>query len=167
MDPRYPKKGRAYLCIMDTETIIHTGTVTAVDPRRREVTVRLSTEEGCGSCPAARLCSASGSEGREVSVEVHDTSTLPVGTTVRVCGTEAMHRRAIMLATVIPCLALMAVMVTVYLLTGSQSAAGLSGLGAMMVFFLLLYLARNSIEHEFRFHILSDDDESSPTRNSE
>lgn len=140
---------------MDTETIIHTGTVTAVDSRRREVTVRLDSEEGCDACPAARLCGASGSEGRQVRVEVRDPSAWPVGSSVRVGGTETMHRRAIMLATVIPCLALIAVMTAVYLLTGSQSTAAVSGLGAMCVFFLLLYLARNSIRHEFRFRILS------------
>lgn len=149
-----------YLYIMDTESVIHTGTVTAVDSRRREVTVRLSSEEGCDACPAARLCGASGSEGREVRVEVHDVASWPIGSAVRVAGTEAMHRRAIMLATVIPCIALIAVMTAVYLLTGSQSAAGLSGLGAMLVFFILLYLARNRIEHEFRFHILPEGNDS-------
>ncbi len=142
------------------ETITHTGTVTAADAARGTLTVRLDEEGECGGCPAAKICSAPGSKSREVSVQAGRAlaSTLKPGARVTLAGTEMMHRRAIMLATVIPCLALIAVMTGVYLLTLSQTAAALSGLGAMVLFFGALYLCRNRIAHEFVFRVTSQSD---------
>lgn len=65
-----------------------------------------------------------------------------------------MHRKAIMYATVLPCIALVAVMVAVYLLTLNQLAAALSGIGVMILFFFILWCSRNKIAHEFCFTIV-------------
>ena len=69
-------------------------------------------------------------------------------------GTEAIHRRAIMLATVIPCLGLVAVMAIVFILTLSSGLAALAGLGAMILFFLLLFVFRDKLAREFRFSVV-------------
>lgn len=134
--------------------IRHSGVVEAVDNARRTVLVKLDEEGECGACPAARLCSASRDDGaRSIEIPTQRPERFRRGMEVEVIGTEQMHRKAIMLATVLPCIALVAVMVAIYALTGSQPASALGGLGATMFFFTLLYLCRNRIAHEFNFTI--------------
>ncbi len=141
------------------EHIDHEGTVLAIDrhPVAGSLTASIRLDDGkeCGGCPAARLCAVAGGDTPtlQVAVPKREATRLRVGDRVTVRGTERMHRRAIMLATVLPCFTLVAVMVGVYLLTGSQPVAALCGLGAMVVFFALLFAARNKVAHEFSFTV--------------
>ena len=140
----------------EIEYIDHKGRITALDPEKRTVTVTLLEEADCGGCPAGKLCSNFSPDKNVVTVQVADISAYKVGDFVAVRGTERLHRKAIMLATVIPSLALIIVMIGIYLLTGSQLAACLSALGAMVVFFGGLYLMRNKLAHEFVFEIIKE-----------
>ncbi len=127
---------------MSVETydyVEHTAIVQSTDPVRNIVNVRITDLEECGDCPAAQLCNASG---------------FRKGDILEIRGTEQMHRKAIMYATVLPCIALVAVMVAVYLLTLNQLAAALSGIGVMILFFFILWCSRNKIAHEFCFTIV-------------
>lgn len=135
------------------EYIEDDGEITSVDTEKGTVTVRLANPEECGGCPAAKVCGA-GKDRTEVTVYVRDARDYHVGQLVTMRGSERLHRRAIMLATVLPCIALVAVMVIVYLLTGKQGTAALCGLGTTVLFFLILYMARNRIAHEFVFEIV-------------
>lgn len=138
---------------LSVEYIEDDGEITAVDKEKGTVTVRLSNPEECGGCPAAKICGA-GKDLSDVTVHVRDAQNYHKGQRVTMRGSERLHRRAIMLATVLPCIALVAVMVTVYLLTGEQATAALCGLGTTVLFFLILYMARNRIAHEFVFEIV-------------
>ena len=140
----------------EIEYIDHKGRITALDPEKRTVTVTLLEEADCGGCPAGKLCSNFSPDKNVVTVQVADISAYKVGDFVAVRGTERLHRKAIMLATVIPSLALIIVMIGIYLLTGSQLAACLSALGARVVFFGGLYLMRNKLAHEFVFEIIKE-----------
>lgn len=143
---------------MNTELIDHIdhqGVVTKVNVKDNTVTVRINDAHDCGSCPAAALCGINGSESNTVSVNVPDAAAFRKNDVVVVRGTERMHRKAITLATVLPCVILIAVMVGVYVITWNQLAAALSGLFATVVVYLLLWLSRNRIAHEFPFEIIS------------
>lgn len=140
-----------------TDHIDHEATVKTIDPARHIVTVALTDKGNCDGCAAASICHP-GARRDGVAVYSRDAERYRPGQRVVVRGTERMHRRAIMLATVLPCICLVAVMFIVYLLTFSQGAAALSGLSAMTLFFVILYLARNRIAHEFTFTIVGDSD---------
>lgn len=132
------------------EYIDHYGRVKSIDSQKRTLTVSLSDSTDCGECPAARLCAATQGK-QEITIPVDRPSAFTPGMTVRLRGTERMHRRAIMLATVIPCVALVAVMTAVFITTGSQLTAALCGLAAIGVFYVALYAMRNRVAHEFSF----------------
>lgn len=138
----------------EIEYIDHNGRITAIDAGNHTVTVTLLEEADCGECPAGKLCTSFLSDRNVVVVPVADISNYKEGDFVAVRGTERLHRKAIMLATVIPSLALVVVMIGIYLLTGSQLAACLSALGAMILFFVGLYLIRHRLAHEFIFEII-------------
>lgn len=137
----------------EIEYIDHQGRITAIDQGKSSVTVTLLEDADCGECPAGKLCTNFTPDKNVIEVPVADVSEYKVGDFVSVRGTEKLHRKAIMLATVIPSVALIAVMIGVYLLTASQLAACLSGLGSMFLFFFGLYLMRNRLAHEFVFEI--------------
>lgn len=137
-----------------TDHIDHAGTVVGTDPGANTVRVRIDAGAECGSCPATALCRRDTGEGNTVTVETVHAGRYRKGDAVTVRGTERMHRKAVMYATVLPSIALVAVMVGVYLLTANQLAAALSGLGAMILFFTAMWLARNKVAHEFTFTIL-------------
>lgn len=136
------------------EYIDHEAEVAAVDMKAGILTLRLSASAECAGCAAARLCNPSGQEMKTLEVAVADAGRYHVGDKVTLRGTERLHRKAIMVATVIPSIALVAVMVAIYLLTADQAAAALGGLAAMVFFFVMLYLMRNRIAHEFTFSVM-------------
>ena len=145
---------------IDKEHIDHHGTVTAISGGGAAggpitATVRLEGNHDCSGCRAAALCGMAGKDSDTLNVTLtdHEAGRLHVGDRVTLRGTERMHRRAIMLATVLPCVTLVAVMVALYLLTGSQPVAALGGLAAMVIFFIVLFLARNRVAHEFSFTV--------------
>ena len=141
----------------EVEYIEHEGRITAVSPGNGTVTVTFLEDADCGGCPAGKLCANFTPDKNIVEVAVADTSRFSVGDFVKVRGTERLHRKAIIIVTVIPSLALIAVMIGIYLLTGSQLAACLSGLGAMFLFFLGLYLMRRKLAREFVFEIVKEE----------
>lgn len=141
---------------MATEYIHHIdeqAIVESVDAQAGTVRVRMRVEGDCAGCPASKLCPGAGGT-RTFTLPSPLAKELKPGDRVTLRGSERLHRKAIMLATVLPCLALIAVMIIVYLCTGEQLAAALSGLGTMVFFFAALYAMRNHIAHEFIFTII-------------
>lgn len=130
------------------------GVVTAVDMAARTITVRVLTDGDCGGCPAAKLCGVASADDKLTTLRVDSPSRFRTGMKVLLRGSERMHRRAIMLATVLPCICLIAIMVAVYLLTADQLAAALCGAGAMVLFYLVLWLMRDKVAHEFEFEAI-------------
>lgn len=139
--------------VQQIDAIAHSGVVQEVFPARNTVRVKVNDENECGGCPAARLCNISGETTNLIEIETPMACRYSKGEEVLVYGTERMHHKAVMLATVIPCIALVAVMILVFLLTFNQLAAALSGIGTMVAFFVILYAVRDKVAHEFTFTI--------------
>ena len=137
-----------------TEYIEHSAIIKKIDTDHNLVWVRIDDPEECGDCPASKLCQSRGEPSNLVSVKVTDTRRYKVDDIVTVRGTERMHHKAIMYATVFPCIILIATMVGIYLLTDNQLAAALSGIGMTGIFYLILWLFRNKIAHEFTFTLV-------------
>lgn len=134
--------------------IDHSAIVESVEPSKNIIKVKIDDSDECGECPAAKLCEASGQGSNIVTIATPHASGFKIGDIITIRGTEQMHRKAVMYATVLPCIALIAVMAGVYLLTFNQLAAALSGIGVTIIFFILLWSAKNKIAHEFSFTIV-------------
>ena len=136
------------------EYIEHKAIVEKVIPELNRITVRIEDTDECGECPASKFCNSMGEPSNKIDITSPIASQFKRGDFVTVRGTEHMHRKAIMYATVFPCIILVVMMVGIYLLTGSQLAAALSGIGATLLFYILLWVFRNKIAHEFTFKIV-------------
>lgn len=140
------------------EYIEHSGIVRRVDAGNGVLYVEINDKGDCGACPASKLCGGFSTDKTSISVieiETPDSGKYHEGESVTVRGSERLHRKAIMIATVIPSIVLVAVMVIVYVLSANQLAACLSGLSAMILFFVLLWISRDKIAHEFMFEVIS------------
>ena len=138
------------------EYIDHNGRISKVSQEDKTITVTIIDHADCGGCPAGKLCSNFTPDKNVVQVSVSNPGDFKVGEFVAIRGSERLHRKAIVIVTVIPSLALIAVMIGIYLLTGSQLAACLSAIGAMLVFFYGLYLMRHKLAHEFVFEVVKE-----------
>lgn len=141
--------------MQEIEYIEHDGVIKFVDVANSTIVVMLNDANECGECPAAKLCSSPSSADTTVTVAVRNPRDYKLGDEVTVRGSECLHQKAIMLATVIPSIALIGVMILVYWLTGEQLTACLSGIGAMVLFFFLLWICRDKLAHEFAFEVVS------------
>ncbi len=137
------------------DSILHDGIVVRTDLTSGKVIVKIIDDEAdCGSCPAAVVCSIAGNKSKELlEIPCDNPDRFRPGEKVRVSGSEKLHQKAIILAIVIPCAIMLVVMTTIYLLTASQLSAALGGLGSTAFFFILLYLMRDRVRHEFIFSI--------------
>lgn len=134
--------------------IKHPAVVKNVDKENETVTVVISEEGECGSCPAVKLCSISSKNGADkntLKISTPYASGFSVGETVNIIGTESMHKKAIVIAMVVPCLVLVLVMVSCYIYSGQQALSALMGLCSVIVVFFVFYLLRNKFEHQFSF----------------
>lgn len=136
------------------EYIDHSAVIKSIDPERGEVTLELGATPECEGCAASRLCNPAGETLRTLTLRPDNVRDFQPGDRVTLRGTERLHQKAILIATVIPSIALIAVMIIIYYLTASEAAAALAGIGSMLLFFLLLYLSRNRLAHEFSFEII-------------
>ena len=100
------------------DEIVHRALVTQVGGGYARV--RISDQAECKGCAAASLCGI-GDKGREpLDVQVPTGMRVRPGDHVEIAGTERLHQKAIRLLTVYPTLAIIAVMVGIYLLTGNE-----------------------------------------------
>ncbi|MDE5773291.1 MAG: SoxR reducing system RseC family protein [Muribaculaceae bacterium] len=143
--------------VTTVDYIDHKAIIDRIDSGAGQLTLRLSTIPECEGCAAARLCNPSGEQTTTFVVKVPNVKSYRVGETVTLRGTEQLHHKAILIATVIPSIALIVVMIVIYYMTGSEGAAASAGLGSMLLFFLLLYLSRNRLAHEFSFEVIPSD----------
>lgn len=137
-----------------TDHIDHSAIVVSTNSSKNLVKVRINDSGDCSDCPAAKICEATGGTSNQITITTTHASDYKKGDIVIVRGTEQMHRKAIMYATVLPCIILVAVMVGIYLLTFNQLLAALCGLGVTILFFIILWAVRNKIAHEFSFSII-------------
>lgn len=140
--------------MIEAEYIEHEAIVKSVDPSSNILMVRIDDIDECGDCPAAGVCGKNGEPSNDMAIKVPNASIYKVDDIITIRGTESLHRKAILYATVFPCIILVAVMVGIYLLTFNQLAAALSGVGVTILFFFILWLCRNKLAHEFTFTIV-------------
>lgn len=136
--------------------IEHTGVISDVSLTDSIVVVSLSSSPECEGCAAYRLCGNANSQKNRFTVRIQNAKDYKVGEKVILRGSERLHKKAVMIATVVPTVTLVAVMFVVYAITRDQGIAALCGLGSMVFFFVSLWLSRNKLAHEFTFEIIKN-----------
>lgn len=131
--------------------ISHSGVVEKVSEGR--VTVRILQTSACAACKVASHCNASESKVKLVDVDCDNALVYREGQEVVVSASQAVANRALLLGFGIPFLILVGVLFIVLKTTGNEAVAALSGLGALMPYYLLLWLLRRQIGQQVSFAI--------------
>ena len=133
------------------DKIKHSGIVEEVTDGR--VVVRILQTSACAACKVAGRCNASESKEKLIDVRCADASAYQVGQSVVVSTSRDVVNRALLLGFGLPFSVLVGVLLAVLLLTGDEGVAALSGLGALVPYYLLLWLLRDRISRRVSFQI--------------
>lgn len=133
------------------EQVSHKGRVVRITPQT--TTVSIEQHAACSSCHAAGLCGMAEVAEKAVEVPTDPYASYGVGDEVEVVLKASMGMKAVWLAYFIPLVILMAVILGLVALGVGEMTAGLCGLGAIAVYYLLLWLLRDKFKNEYVFTI--------------
>ena len=117
------------------------------------VKVRIIQTSACAACKVASHCNASESKEKMVDVICCDTAKYATGQEVVVSASKEVANRALLLGFGIPLFLLVAVLLIVLHLTGDEGIAALASLGALIPYYIILWLLRDSIRQQVSFRI--------------
>lgn len=131
--------------------IKHSGVIDSI--AGEHVQVRILQTSACAACKVAGHCSASEAKEKLVDVYCADGAAYQVGQQVVVTASQQVARLSLLLGFGLPLVILVGVLVVVLRLTGNEGSAALSALGALLPYYLLLWLFRRSVSQRVSFRI--------------
>lgn len=131
--------------------ISHKGRILSITPEF--TSVEIISESACGSCHARSLCGLGDSKTKVVEVPTRGWDSYEVGDEVDVTLKASMGHKAVWLAYVLPLLVLVCALLVLTAVGAQELYAGLGGLGAVTVWYLLLWLFRSRLKNEYVFNI--------------
>ena len=131
--------------------ISHLGVVDSIEGDR--VKVRIIQTSACAACKVATHCTASESKVKMVDVFGCDTAKYKAGQEVVVSASREVANRAILLGFGLPLLLLIGVLLMVLRWTGDEGMAALASLAALLPYYIVLWLLRDSIGQRVSFQI--------------
>ena len=131
--------------------ISHLGVVDSIEGNC--VKVRIIQTSACAACKVATHCTASESKVKMVDVFGCDTAKYKAGQEVVVSASREVANRAILLGFGLPLLLLIGVLLMVLRWTGDEGMAALASLAALLPYYIVLWLLRDSIGQRVSFQI--------------
>ena len=131
--------------------ISHPGVVDGIEGDC--VKVRIVQTSACAACKVASHCNASESKEKIVDVFCCDTAKYRTGQEVTVWASREVANRALLLGFGIPLLLLIGVLLMVLRWTGDEGMAAMASLGALVPYYIVLWLLRDSIRQQVSFWI--------------
>ena len=141
---------------MKKGVIGHDGVVSEVTASGYKVSI--VSKSACAGCHAKGLCSAADMTDKIIDVKSSGPEVFKVGDKVTVNMEESMGMRAVWLVYAIPAVILVTFLLYLQRLGASELTTGLSVLGAIAVYFVILYLFRKKIGRHFNFTIAPGED---------
>ena len=130
---------------------MHTGKVVSMTPKT--TTVQIVSQSACSECHAAGLCGLSEYTEKAVEVPTSPSATYGVGDEVQVVLKASMGFKAVWIAYFLPLVVLLAVALGLIALGVPEVVSGLAGLGAVALYYLIVWLRRDRLRNEYVFTI--------------
>ena len=131
--------------------ISHRGRIVAITPE--VTTVEIVSESACAACHARGLCSLGDSTVKQVELPTRGWDNYSVGQEVNVVLRASMGHKAVWLAYVIPLLIMVAALLGTLAAGGSELLAGLLAIGAIALYYLVIWLLRDKLKNAYIFNI--------------
>jgi sigma-E factor negative regulatory protein RseC len=133
------------------EQVMHTGKVVSMTPKT--TTVQIVSQSACSECHAAGLCGLSEYTEKAIEVPTSPSATYGVGDEVQVVLKASMGFKAVWIAYFLPLVVLLAVTIGLIALGVPEVVSGLAGLGAVALYYLVVWLLRDRLRNEYVFTI--------------
>lgn len=131
----------------------HNGVIKSVSEGK--LTIEICQTEACSACNARSMCNAR-SKNKEITIDTPDATMYHVGDTVTVSLGKHAGKRAVLYAYVLPVLLLTVTLALAIMAGLSQEAAAMASLGAVIIYFIILYLSKDKIKEYIKFHIVNN-----------
>ncbi len=135
-----------------SQEIWHSGVVDRVEGRK--VVVRITSRSACGSCAARQACGLAEATEKQVEVYTDAAADYHAGDTVEVGVKKNIGGKAVALAYGGALVVLLATLVLAITVLGlNEGVAILTTVGAVALYYAVLWLLRDRIEHTIQFSI--------------
>jgi len=131
--------------------ITHRGRIVSITPE--VTTVEIVSESACAACHAKGLCSLGDSKVKQVELPTRGWDNYSVGQEVSVVLRATMGHKAVWLAYVVPLIILVAALLGILSAGGSELLAGLGAIGAVALYYGVIWLLRERLRKEYVFNI--------------
>ena len=135
---------------MSENIIKHEGIVCKVN--NGIATIKLVNISACSSCHAKSACNVSEIDNKEIEVPMGN-NPLTVGERINVLFNNAMGVKALFLGYVFPFIFMISALSITLSVTNSETIAGLTALGSLLPYYLVLALFRKKFQQTFSFRI--------------
>ena len=133
------------------EQVKHTGKVVSITPQ--STVVQIVSQPACSSCHAASVCGMSEFVEKAIEVPTDPYAPYQVGDEVQVVLKATMGMKAVWIAYFLPLVVLLAVALGLIALGIGEVAAGLAGIGAVALYYFVVWLLRDRLRNEYVFSI--------------
>jgi sigma-E factor negative regulatory protein RseC len=133
------------------ENITHPGIIYKVSDDT--IFVKILAMSACSTCHAKSMCSVAEIEEKIVEVKREVEKNYSEGQEVVVAMHKSLGGKAVFLGYILPFLLLIGVLIVVLSLSGDEGLAGLSAIGILIPYYLVLYLMRDKLRRTFSFRI--------------
>ena len=131
--------------------ISHSGIIDSIEGD--SVKVRIVQTTACAACKVASHCNASESKVKIVEVYCCDTAKYKTGQEVVVWASKEVANKALLLGFGLPLLLLVGVLIILLRITDSEGVAALAALGALIPYYMILWLFKEKIRQQVSFRI--------------
>ena len=133
------------------EQVSHTGKVVSMTPQT--TTVEIVSKAACAECHAASVCGMSEYTEKAIQVPTSPYASYGVGDEVQVVLKASMGMKAVWIAYFLPLVVLLAITLGLIALGVPEVVSGLAGLGAVALYYLIVWLRRDRLRNEYVFTI--------------
>jgi sigma-E factor negative regulatory protein RseC len=133
------------------EQVKHTGKVVSITPQ--STVVQIVSQPACSECHAASVCGMSEFVEKAIEVPTDPYAPYQVGDEVQVVLKATMGMKAVWIAYFLPLVVLLAVALGLIALGVGEVAAGLAGIGAVALYYFVVWLLRDRLRSEYVFSI--------------
>lgn len=133
--------------------IEHEVSILSVEPTRHRVRVRLVSQSACAGCAARKACAMQESQDKEWTVDYPTDEHYAVGEKAVLVISEANGFKAVLWAYVLPFICLIALIFGLSCLTQNELLIGLTALGGVALYFIVLAFSKKRLNRTLRYGI--------------
>lgn len=133
------------------EHVSHPGVVVGINDKDLEIEILSSSM--CGSCGIKSACGMSEMQEKRITVPKPEDKEFIVGQPVKIIMNTSQGNKAALFAYFIPAFLLVAIIVILSNLSIKEWISALVGIGALAVYYVILYFFRDKLRNEFTYEI--------------